>query len=193
MEYSERVVDAMAFMYELHRKQVRKGSEAPYITHLFAVASLVGEYGGDEDQFIAALLHDAVEDQGGLATLERIREKFGPRVAELVWGCSDTDVEPKPPWRKRKEIYIAALAGESPALRLISAADKLHNIRSVVRDLRQHGTEVWTRFKGKRDGSLWYYDAVYAALSNEWEHPILRELAEALALLHSEADAAEGR
>ena len=122
MHYTKRVVDAFALMFELHGRQARKGSGTPYIGHLMATAAAVAHHGGDEDQFIAALLHDAVEDQGGRATLEGIRQGFGGRVARLVLGCSDSDAQPKPPWRERKERYVAA-AAEAPAeLKLIIAA-----------------------------------------------------------------------
>lgn len=180
MAYSERIVDALALTHELHRDQQRKGSRTPYITHLMSVAALVGEFGGDEDQFIAALLHDAVEDQGGLKVLERIRKRFGARVADYVWVCTDAHETPKPPWRTRKEQHIAKVAGTSPAIKLIVAADKLHNVRSIRTDLRQHGEEVWKRFSGGREGSLWYYREMLAALRRDWEHPILEELRGAL-------------
>ncbi len=184
MEYSPRIVDAFALMYELHRTQVRKGSHVPYITHLMGVAAIVGRYGGDEDQFIAALLHDAVEDQGGLETLERIREAFGDTVAAYVEGCTDADTEPKPPWQERKEQFIASMAHASPDQRLIVAADKLHNARSIVSDMHEWGNGVWKRFKGGREGTLWYYSEMVRALSEGWSHRILRELAEEVDLLN---------
>lgn len=180
MAYTERVVDALAYMFSLHRDQKRKGSDVPYITHTLAVASLTGEYGGDEDQFIAALLHDAVEDAGGLETLEEIRARFGERVAAYVWACTDSSEQPKPPWRERKERYIAHLPEVSPDARLISTADKVHNARTIAADLRRHGPAVWDRFQGKRDGTLWYYRAVLDALRNGWNHPILEELERAV-------------
>lgn len=162
--------------HELHACQQRKGSGTPYLNHLLSVAALVGEYGGDEDQFIAALLHDAVEDQGGKPTLERIRDNFGDTVANLVWECSDSHSEPKPSWQARKDNHIAHVMTSKPVLRLIIAADKLHNAQSIRRDLRQHGTEVWKRFKGGRKGMVWYLEAMLDALRNGWEHPILDEL-----------------
>lgn len=185
MTYSNRAAEALQMMFELHQQQTRKGSEAPYITHLLGVASLVGEYGGDEDQFIAALLHDAVEDQGGLDTLERIRGAFGGRVADLVLGSSDAHTKPKPPWRERKVQHIARQRNAPPDLRLIVAADKLHNARSVLADLRQHGPVVWDRFNGKRDGSLWYYREMLGALRQGWSHPILADLQVVVDNLHA--------
>jgi (p)ppGpp synthase/HD superfamily hydrolase len=187
MEYSPRIVDAFAFAYELHRTQVRKGSEAPYITHLMAVAAIVGRHGGDEEQFIAALLHDAVEDQGGRETLECIRARFGDTVAQYVAGCSDSDMDPKPPWQQRKERFIENARRAPPKLRLIIAADKLHNARVTVSDLCEQGNAVWKRFKAGRDDLLWYYGEMVRALGAGWSHPVLRELADAVDLLHRRA------
>jgi (p)ppGpp synthase/HD superfamily hydrolase len=188
MEYSSRIVDAFALSFQLHQKQVRKGSHVPYITHLMGVAAIVGRHGGDEEQFIAALLHDAVEDQGGQATLARIRARFGDTVAEYVAGCSDTDIEPKPPWLERKEQFIKATRTASPKLKLIIAADKLHNTRSTISDLRERGDQVWRMFKGDKDAHLWYMEEMLRALAHQWEHPLLRELADAIETLHQIAN-----
>ena len=184
MEYSPRIVDAFAFAYELHRTQVRKGSRVPYITHLMGVAAIVGRYGGDENQFIAALLHDAVEDQGGIGTLDRIRERFGETVAAYVAGCSDSDDTPKPPWRERKERFIEFTKTASPKQKLIIAADKLHNTRAVINDVREKGNAVWDLFKAGREGNLWYHDEIVSALAEGWSHPLLRELTEEVNALH---------
>src|SRR5829696_6570189 len=125
---------------------MRKGTNIPYVTHLLAVAAIVGENGGTEDEVIAALLHDAVEDQGGAATRDEIRRRFGDSVTTIVEGTSDTDVVPKPPWRERKQSYINHV-GEAPrSVRLVSAADKLHNARSILVDLRAEGEAAWRRF-----------------------------------------------
>jgi GTP pyrophosphokinase len=145
-----------------------------------SVAAMVGEHDGDEDQFIAALLHDAVEDGEGRKTLEEIREAFGDRVAELVEGCTDAFDRPKPPWLERKQAYIQHIASASPELRLIVAADKLHNVSVITRDLAAEGPTVWDRFQGKREGSLWYYAEILAALSEGWDHPLLHELRRAV-------------
>lgn len=143
------------------RNQRRRGSGVPYIAHLLGVSSLVMEYGGDEDEAIAALLHDAVEDQGGSKTLELIREQFGDRVADIVEGCSDSfDGEPKLPWRERKEQYLVSLTEASQSVQLVALADKFHNLQCTVADYEQIGDEVWDRFAGKKKGMLWYYESL---------------------------------
>jgi len=148
---------AFLFAAEKHAKQARKASTIPYIAHLMGVASLVFEAGGDEDLAIAALLHDVVEDCGGAPMLKEVRRRFGSRVAKVVDGCTDADTDPKPPWRERKEKYIARLKKENAETRLVSAADKLNNIRSILSDYRASGEPVWSRFNGGREGTLWYY------------------------------------
>lgn len=132
----------------------------PYIAHLMGVASLVLEFGGDEDMAIAGLLHDVVEDCGGAAMLAEVRRKFGKRVAKIVDGCTDSDVTPKPPWRERKESYLRHLKNADRETRLVSAADKLNNVRSIISDYREVGETIWTRFNGGREGTLWYYRAL---------------------------------
>jgi GTP pyrophosphokinase len=174
MPYGEKFEDALLYASRLHRDQVRKGTSTPYITHLMAVASIVGENGGTEDEVVAALLHDAPEDQGGEATLGEIRTQFGDRVAEIVDGCTDTFETPKPPWRERKERYLAHLADASGSVRLVSSADKLHNARTVLSDYRLLGEDLWTRFNGKKEGTLWYYRAVVGTLQGDG--PIVEEL-----------------
>jgi GTP pyrophosphokinase len=161
---SKRFEDALRFAARLHATQTRKGSETPYVGHLLAVAAIAIEAGADEDEAIAALLHDAVEDQGGKPTLRRIRRRFGNRVARIVKGCTDTDQIPKPPWCERKRSFIAGLERTSAPVRLVVAADKLHNARAVLADLYAHGDEVWPLFTTGRDGTLWYYRAVTNAL-----------------------------
>ena len=173
MPLSERFADALVYATGLHAGQVRKGSGVPYIAHLLAVTALVLEYGGDEDTAIAALLHDAVEDQGGAATRAAIAARFGEPVAAIVDGCSDTDVVPKPPWRARKEAYIAHVAGAPPAVLLVSASDKLHNARSLLADYRQVGEVLWDRFTGSRAGTLWYYRALVTAYRQTVAPPAL--------------------
>jgi (p)ppGpp synthase/HD superfamily hydrolase len=148
---------ALQFASALHHNQYRKGTKIPYISHLMAVAALVLEAGGDEELAIAALLHDAVEDQGGAATANTIRRLFGERVAHIIAECSDTDMEPKPPWRMRKEAYITHLKTASEDAILISAADKLHNARAILADYRTLGDDLWKRFNATKADQLWYY------------------------------------
>src|SRR5579863_3317265 len=152
-----RFLQAFHFAAEKHAGQARKASTIPYIAHLMGVASLVLEAGGDEDLAIAALLHDVVEDCGGAPMLQEIRHKFGERVAKVVDGCTDADTYPKPPWRERKENYVRHLKKADADTRLVSAADKLNNVRSILSDYRAIGESVWSRFNGGRDGTLWYY------------------------------------
>lgn len=161
---SNRFTEALTYATQLHADQVRKGSGVPYIAHLLGVASIALEYGANEDEAIAALLHDAVEDRGGAATREEIRRRFGDAVTAIVDGCTDAETIPKPPWRQRKEAYIAHIPTASPSVILVSAADKLHNARSILHDYRLLGESVWQCFKGGKEGSLWYYRAVLEAL-----------------------------
>jgi hypothetical protein len=149
--------EALIWAAELHEAQRRKGSETPYVGHLLAVAATVIEHGGDEDQAIAALLHDAIEDQGGDATREEMRSRFGDRVVGIVDACTDTDETPKPPWRVRKQRYLDHLAEVPDEALLISLADKHNNVSAILRDYELVGEKLWERFSGGRDGTLWYY------------------------------------
>ncbi len=176
MPYGERFEEALLYATRLHRDQTRKGTEIPYVTHLLAVAAIVGENGGTEDEVVAALLHDAPEDQGGKERLEEIRARFGDEMAEIVDGCTDTYEDPKPEWRPRKEAYIAHVAEASPSVRLVSAADKLHNARSILADLRAVGDELWDRFTGGKEGTLWYYRALVDAYAGAGSNPVVEEL-----------------
>jgi (p)ppGpp synthase/HD superfamily hydrolase len=152
-----RFLRAFQFAAEKHSGQTRKASTIPYIAHLMGVVSLVLEAGGDEDLAIAALLHDVVEDCGGAPMLNEVRRRFGRRVAKVVDGCTDADTYPKPPWRERKEKYIRHLKNADADTRLVSAADKLNNVRSILSDYRALGESIWSRFNGGREGTLWYY------------------------------------
>jgi (p)ppGpp synthase/HD superfamily hydrolase len=155
---TDRFVDAVRYAAEAHAKQVRKGTEIPYLSHLIAVASFVLDDGGDEDSAIAALLHDAAEDQGGRPRLEDIRTRFGDKVAHIVEGCTDSWTEPKEPWIDRKTKYIEhAKTLDRETLR-VSAADKVHNAYAILRDLRTYGEEIWKRFKASPDDIISYYD-----------------------------------
>jgi (p)ppGpp synthase/HD superfamily hydrolase len=183
MELGERFYDALVYAARLHATQRKKGSDAPYVAHLLGVTAIVLEHGGDEDQAIGALLHDAVEDQGGEARLEEIRGRFGGAVAEIVESCTDSFTTPKPPWRERKEQYLAHLPEASGSAQLVSAADKLYNVRSIAEDFRAHGDAVWQRFKGGRDGSLWYYREMVGRLDKLQGTPLLDQLRRAVAEL----------
>jgi (p)ppGpp synthase/HD superfamily hydrolase len=152
--------EAFAFAHGLHRLQTRKGAGTPYIAHLMSVAALVVEHGGDEDQAIAGLLHDAAEDQGGEATLALVRTRFGDGVAGIVADCTDAWVEPKPAWRPRKEEYLARLPRKPLRSLLVSLADKTHNAEAIAMDFRTHGDGLWRRFSGGAEGTRWYYRAI---------------------------------
>ena len=185
---SERFDRAMLLAHELHRRQPRKRADHPFIAHLFAVTSIVLENGGDEDTAIAALLHDAVEDQGGRPTLERIRREFGDRVAGIVMECTDAEGDPKPPWRARKQEYLDALPHKSREALLVSFGDKIHNSRSILRDLKQLGERTWEQFEGRKDGTLWYYRELVVKLPRE-PYPLLYEEFTALVSRMNEAAA----
>jgi (p)ppGpp synthase/HD superfamily hydrolase len=162
---SPRFLRAFEFAAEKHKEQARKTTTIPYIAHLMGVASLVLEFGGDEDLAIAALLHDVVEDCGGEPMLKEVRRLFGTPVAKIVDGCTDAYTTPKPPWRERKETYIHHLKTADAGTRLVSAADKLNNVRSIIADYRELGDAIWERFNGGKEGTLWYY----RALLNEFQ------------------------
>lgn len=158
-----RFTEATAYALEHHCDQIRKGTEIPYASHLLAVASIVLDMETSEDEAIAGLLHDVIEDGGGVAAEEVIRERFGADVAAMVRANSDTDVEPKPPWRERKQAYVAGVATKSPGAVRVSIADKLHNSRSIVADHRHHGDEIWDRFTADGPETAWYYGALVDA------------------------------
>ncbi|MEG4068056.1 HD domain-containing protein [Microcoleus sp. Pol11C2] len=176
MILSNRFSEALTYAAELHATQVRKGSGVPYIAHLLGTASIALEYGANEDEAIAALLHDAIEDQGGATTREAIRRRFGNTVTAIVDCCTDSDETPKPPWRQRKQAYIDRISTASGSVRLVSAADKLYNVRSILKDSRQLGDVVWERFKGGKEGSLWYYRSLVEAFRKAELTPIVEEL-----------------
>jgi (p)ppGpp synthase/HD superfamily hydrolase len=182
-----RFLRAFQFAAEKHAGQMRKASSTPYIAHLMGVASLVLEFGGDEDMAIAALLHDVVEDCGGAPMLKEIRRRFGSRVAKIVDGCTDSDTEPKPPWRERKETYIRHLKRADAETRLVSAADKLNNVRSILSDHREVGESIWARFSGGREGTLWYYRALLEEFLRSKPNRLTRELELAVRELEARA------
>ena len=176
MTPSERFAEALGYASQLHAQQKRKGTEVPYVAHLLAVAAIAMEHGASEEEAMAAVLHDAVEDQGGQATAAEIERRFGAAVRAIVEGCTDADVMPKPPWRARKEAYVAHLADAPPSVLLVSASDKLHNARAILADLRDLGDALWPRFSGGKDGTLWYYRALVEAFRPRAQPRLLAEL-----------------
>jgi (p)ppGpp synthase/HD superfamily hydrolase len=158
---------AFEYANQWHRDQARKSTTLPYILHPMGVASLVLEAGGDEEQAIAALLHDVPEDCGGEIRLTEILEMFGPRVEAMVRGCSDSLVaekEDKAPWRERKQAHIDHVATADMDTLIVTAADKVHNGRAIATDLQTIGDKVWERFNASRDDIIWYYSTFYSAL-----------------------------
>lgn len=183
-----RFLRAFEFAAKHHAGQTRKTTTVPYIAHLLGVASLALEFGGDEDIAIAALLHDVVEDCGGKPMLKKVRHKFGKRVAKMVDGCTDSYGEPKLPWRERKETYIAHLKDADEDTRLVSAADKLNNVRSIMADYREVGEAIWSRFNGGREGTLWYYRTLAKEFQRGKRNRLMTELWGAVASLEADAD-----
>jgi (p)ppGpp synthase/HD superfamily hydrolase len=178
-----RLDEAAALVLHDFRHIKRKGKETPYIAHLFGVLSLVAEGGGDEDQLVAALLHDWLEDIPG-ATGDVLEHRFGHRVRWMVEALSDSTSHPKPAWQERKEAYLATLAAKPADVKLVSAADKLHNAQTLVRDLRVEGLSTFDRFSGGVRGTLWYYASVASALRSGWDHWLLDELDEVVSEMH---------
>lgn len=160
---------ALQFAAHIHTPDTRKGTEIPYISHLLQVAGLVLEFGGTEDEAIAALLHDAAEDAGGEPILQFIEAEFGPAIAKIVRENSDSltaEKTQKAPWRQRKEQYIADIAHKSPSGLLVSICDKIHNARSLSLDSRTLGDTHWNRFNATQADSLWYYQSLVAAFES---------------------------
>jgi (p)ppGpp synthase/HD superfamily hydrolase len=187
MILGDRFDRALAWASLLHRAQQRKGSEVPYVAHLLATAAIAVEHGASEDEAIAALLHDAIEDQavsfGGAPELRAaIRERFGETVLAIVEACTDADTMPKPPWKERKVAYLARLAQAGPPVLLVSCADKLHNVRSTVADLAAttDPEAYWKKFNGGRDGTLWYYRSLARIFLERFPGRLSEELARAV-------------
>jgi (p)ppGpp synthase/HD superfamily hydrolase len=190
---SPRLSEALSMAVDRHRSQVRKGTTIPYVTHLLAVTALVGESGGSEEEMIAALLHDAVEDGGGRPLLDEIRRVFGSSVADIVEGCSEHfGSGEKAPWLERKQSYLTRLAEAPLTVLRVTCADKLHNALSIARDLKAQGPSMFERFKGDREGTLWYYRSLarlYGALVQDEPNldsgfrAVIRELRETVASL----------
>ena len=183
---SEHLSQALALAIEAHNGQFRKETTIPYIAHPMAVASIALEYGADEDQAMAALLHDASED-GGAKYAEIIRSKFGDRVADIVDGCTDGVPDNngiKPPWRQRKESYIAHLKSASDDVLLVSGSDKLHNARAIVSDLQNIGLKVFDRFSSSKADTLWYYRTL-ADIFKQRNTPTAKVLSETVTQMHA--------
>ena len=167
---------ALNFAYKLHKKQIRKGTQIPYFFHLSSVSNHVIENGGNTDEAIAGLLHDAVEDQGGDKTLTLIRKKFGNKVAKIVEDCTDTNIVPKPPWLERKKKYIENLKFKSQSSLLVSLCDKTHNASCIVNDYGRAGNKLWKRFTAKPKQICWYYDSLGKCyFKNLKSHKVLKQ------------------
>lgn len=178
IKLTSRFEDALVFAVRKHANQTRKQSEVPYIAHLLGVASLVLEDGGDEDETIAALLHDAVEDQGGLITLEEIQTKFGEKVAKIVEFCTDSFGQPKPEWRSRKESFLASIESGNISGWRVALADKVYNARATLREAMKEGDQVWKKFHGGKEGTLWYYQELLRRFSMVYDGDLLEEFRE---------------
>ena len=156
----KKYLEALNFSFKLHSKQIRKGTKIPYFFHLSSVSNYVIENGGDTDEAIAGLLHDAVEDQGGEKTLKLIRKKFGNKVAKIVEDCTDTKVIPKPPWFERKKQYILKLKKKAQSSLLVSMCDKTHNASCIINDYYRVGKKIWNRFSANKKQVCWYYESL---------------------------------
>jgi (p)ppGpp synthase/HD superfamily hydrolase len=176
MQLSRQFEKALIYATRIHGGQLRKKTRIPYIAHILGVAAIAMEYGATETEAIAALLHDAVEDCGGAKRLRDIERKFGKEVARIVKGCTDTDQTPKPPWLERKKAYIAHVRHAPMPTKLVSASDKLHNVRAILMDNRKEGDALWTRFNAGKQGALWYYRALVNAFSGRRIQPLVQEL-----------------
>lgn len=183
---TDRVSEAFAYASALHREQRRKGSGSPYLCHLMGVAGLVMEGGGDEEECIAALLHDAVEDQGGPPVAAEIRRRFGGRVADIVMACTE-DKWAGLTWRERKQASVEAVPRMDRSALLVLTADKLHNVRALVSELRKDGSAAWDRFRGGREGTAWYYRAMAGAIESAGGSPLSDDLAAAVDALEAAA------
>jgi (p)ppGpp synthase/HD superfamily hydrolase len=190
---TDRFDRALLYATHVHGGQVRKGTDTPHVAHLLAVATTVLEYGGDEDLAIAALLHDSVENQGGNARLNDVRNRFGEGVARIVEACSDSLAdtgkgEGKAHWRERKEAYLAHLRTADEDTLWVSLADKVHNARTILRDLRKPdiGEKVWARFNVPTKQTLWYYHSLADIFCERLSNQLSNELREIVEVLEAE-------
>lgn len=180
---TSRFEQALIYATQLHANQVRKCGNIPYISHLLSVTALILEDGGDEEEAIAGLLHDAVEDRGGIKTREAILRQFGERVVRIVDGCTEPYLEPKPPWRDRKLQYIEQMRHASSSVLRVSMADKLHNARSILADWHREGDTVWDKFNGGKEGTLWFYRSLLEIYEKATDSFLMEELKLILDLL----------
>jgi (p)ppGpp synthase/HD superfamily hydrolase len=186
LKLGPRFQEALAYAAQVHASQFRKGTSIPYIAHPLSVAALVLTDNGTEDEAIAALLHDAAEDQGGKERLADIRERFAERVADIVEACSDALETPKPPWRPRKEAYLERLRSEADeGVLRVELADKLDNARAILRDLIGLGDQLWERFSASRESQLWYYRGLANTFKGRLDSPMVRQLEETVAEIES--------
>jgi len=183
MQLSRQFEKALVYATRIHGGKLRKKTRIPYIAHILGVAAIAMEYGANETEAIAALLHDAVEDCGGAKRSRDIERKFGKDVAKIVEGCTDTDQTPKPPWLERKKSYLAHVRRASMPTKLVSASDKLHNVRAILMDYREEGERLWSRFNAGKQGALWYYRALVNAFSGKRIRPLVQELDRTLTAL----------
>jgi GTP pyrophosphokinase len=189
MRLSARFETALVYATRVHGGQLRKKTRIPYVAHILGVTAIAMEYGATETEAIGALLHDAVEDCGGANRLRDIEHKFGKGVAKIVDGCTDTDQTPKPPWLTRKKAYIAHLRRAPVSTQIVSAADKLHNLRAILMDYRTERDKLWSRFNGGKGGTLWYYAALLEAFpGGKRLAPLLAELDRTLTILEALAN-----
>jgi (p)ppGpp synthase/HD superfamily hydrolase len=168
----------LEYATNLHSKQTRKGSDTPFIAHLLCVSALILEDGGSEDEAIAGLLHDAVEDQGGLIRLEEIKTKFGYTVAGIILECSESHTHPKPPWKDRKKASISKMNNVSDSAIRVILADKIHNARSIIHEYNKHGEKFWDSFKAGKEGTVWYYKEILSVLKKRTSSILLDELSQ---------------
>lgn len=176
LSLTQRFDEALDYAVIAHAGQKRKGTDIPYIAHLLGVCSIALEHGANENEAIGALLHDAGEDAGGDGRIEDIRARFGDEVADIVIGCTDATTTPKPPWKKRKEDYVAHIPSASASVRLVSASDKLHNARAILRDYRRIKDGLWSRFNVGKEDTLWYYRSLVAAFRTAGNNELIEEL-----------------
>jgi len=181
IQLTDRFASALVYATHLHANQVRKDGKVPYIAHLLSVAALVLEDGGTEDEAIAGLLHDAIEDQGGEHTRQEIRQRFGDGVTAIVDGCTEPDTFPKSSWKTRKVGYIEQIRSASVSIRRVSLADKLHNARSLLVSLQQEGDIVWSRFNAGKAQMLWFYNTLRDLYSSNAQDPLSQEFTRVMA------------